>query len=103
MPQVKLDSEATRNQILDAARQRFTHYGFGKTTMADIASDCSMSAVHVYRYFENKHDIGAAMARHELHARIRGPNRVPNPRAHGLLWYNRTLTNARQTTRRRNP
>lgn len=62
MPQVKQDSELIRSQILDAARERFTRYGFGKTTMAEIARDCGMSAANLYRYFENKHDIGAAMA-----------------------------------------
>ena len=62
MPQTRQDSELIRSQILDAARARFTQYGFGKTTMAEIAQDCSMSAANLYRYFENKHDIGAAMA-----------------------------------------
>jgi AcrR family transcriptional regulator len=62
MPQVKQDQESMRGQILDSARERFTRYGFGKTTMVEIAKDCSMSAANLYRYFENKHDIGAAMA-----------------------------------------
>jgi len=63
MPQVQQDQALVRSQILDAARERFTRYGFGKTTMAEIARDCGMSAANLYRYFENKHDIGAAMTR----------------------------------------
>lgn len=63
MPQVQQDQTVVRGQILDAARQRFTRYGFGKTTMAEIARDCGMSASNLYRYFENKGDIGAAMTR----------------------------------------
>lgn len=58
----KLDEEAIRLQILDAALARFTNYGFGKTTMAEIASDTSMSAANLYRYFKNKHDIASACA-----------------------------------------
>lgn len=56
------DIEAVRQRILEAAGERFQQYGFGKTTMAEIAGDCGMSAANLYRYFENKHDIGAAMA-----------------------------------------
>ena len=49
-------------QILDAAEARFRTYGFGKTTMAEIASDIDMSTANLYRYFENKVAIGSAMA-----------------------------------------
>jgi AcrR family transcriptional regulator len=49
-----------RLQILDAAHRRFSAYGFGKTTMAEIADDVGMSAANLYRYFENKLDLGAA-------------------------------------------
>ena len=52
----------TRTQIIKAAEVRFTQYGYGKTTMAEIAKDCGMSAANLYRYYKNKLDIGAAMA-----------------------------------------
>lgn len=58
----KEDIEATRNRILEAAGERFRQFGFGKTTMVEIAGDCHMSAANLYRYFENKQDIGGAMA-----------------------------------------
>jgi AcrR family transcriptional regulator len=51
-----------REQILNAANRRFQQYGYGKTTMAEIASDVGMSAANLYRYFENKQDIGAGLA-----------------------------------------
>lgn len=54
--------EDIRAQILDAARDRFRTYGYNKTTMAEIAKDCEMSAANLYRYFENKLDIGANLA-----------------------------------------
>lgn len=52
----------THSQILTAAEERFSLYGYNKTTMAEIAGDCNMSAANLYRYFENKLDIGAALA-----------------------------------------
>jgi len=30
--------------------------------MAEVATDCSMSAANLYRYFENKLEIGIAIA-----------------------------------------
>ncbi len=51
-----------RERILAAAGERFRDFGYGKTTMAEIATDCAMSAANLYRYFNNKHDIGAALA-----------------------------------------
>ena len=56
-------TEAIKNNILDKAFVRFGRYGFGKTTMAEIAKDCDMSAGNLYRYFENKKEIGAGCAR----------------------------------------
>lgn len=56
------NQEETRARILDAAETRFRTYGYGKTTMAEIATDVDMSAANLYRFFENKLDIGAALA-----------------------------------------
>lgn len=49
-------------RILEAARQRFQRFGYNKTTMAEVAEDCQMSAANLYRYFENKQAIGAQLA-----------------------------------------
>lgn len=54
---------ATRERILSAASQRIKHYGYSKTTMAEIAADCDMSPANIYRFFESKIDIAEAMAR----------------------------------------
>jgi AcrR family transcriptional regulator len=54
---------STRERILHAAMMRIKHYGYGKTTMAEIASDCGMSPGNIYRFFEAKIDIAEAMAR----------------------------------------
>ncbi|HEC19006.1 MAG TPA: TetR/AcrR family transcriptional regulator [Gammaproteobacteria bacterium] len=55
-------TEETRMTILAAASQRFTQFGYNKTTMAEIAEDCDMSAANLYRFFKNKLDIGANLA-----------------------------------------
>ena len=55
-------TEEMSTKILDAAEARFRTFGYGKTTMAEIASDIGMSTANLYRYFENKLAIGAAMA-----------------------------------------
>ena len=53
---------STHDQILLAAKSRFGHYGFNKTTMVEIANDCDMSAANIYRHFNGKNDIIAALA-----------------------------------------
>jgi AcrR family transcriptional regulator len=57
------EKSATRDRILEAAINRIKHYGYGKTTMAEIAADCDMSPGNIYRFFEAKIDIAEAMAR----------------------------------------
>ncbi len=46
-----------RDIIMDAAERRFADYGYGKTTMAEIAEDCGMSVGNLYRHFKNKEAI----------------------------------------------
>ncbi|MFN0318092.1 MAG: TetR/AcrR family transcriptional regulator [Burkholderiales bacterium] len=50
-----------RARILEASQERFSQFGYGKTTMAEVAKDCGMSAANLYRYFENKQDIGVQL------------------------------------------
>lgn len=61
MPIENLDD--TAKQILDAASRRFLHYGYGKTTMSEIAQDCNMSTGNLYRYFPSKLDIAEMFVR----------------------------------------
>ena len=44
-------SEAIRGQIVAAAKKRFSHFGYAKTTMAEVAADCDMSPGNLYRFF----------------------------------------------------
>jgi len=52
---------ARRRQILDAAAACFARDGFHRTSMQDIVRESGISAGLVYRYFEGKDDVIAAI------------------------------------------
>ena len=52
---------ARRRQILDAAAACFARDGFHRTSMQDIVRESGISAGLVYRYFEGKDDMIAAI------------------------------------------
>src|ERR1700709_2399568 len=52
-----------REKILEAAYQRFLHYGYSKTTMNEIAGDLSMSKALLYYYFPDKSQLYIAVMR----------------------------------------
>lgn len=74
----KETSDDIRQQILVAASNRFSQFGYNKTTMAEIAKDCDMSAANLYRFFENKLDIGANLACGCLNDKIAGAQEIVN-------------------------
>jgi len=55
--------EIKKNQILEAAYNRFSHYGYAKTTMNDIAGDLAMSKALLYYYFPDKSQLYAGIVR----------------------------------------
>ena len=59
------ETQQIREKIMQAARARFAHYGYPKTTIADVAADCAMSPGNLYRFFKGKIDIAAEIARRE--------------------------------------
>jgi AcrR family transcriptional regulator len=52
-----------KEKILEAAYQRFLHYGYSKTTMNEIAGDLSMSKALLYYYFPDKSQLYIAVMR----------------------------------------
>jgi len=52
-----------REKILEAAYQRFLHYGYSKTTMNEIAGDLSLSKALLYYYFPDKSSLYVAVMR----------------------------------------
>jgi AcrR family transcriptional regulator len=55
--------EERRQEILDAARKVFVDKGYAAATMNDIAAEADVAAGSIYRYFDNKADLIAAVAR----------------------------------------
>ncbi len=53
----------TRRAILEAARTRFLHYGFKKTTIDEVAADAGIAKGTVYLYFCNKEELLLTIAR----------------------------------------
>ena len=48
------EPEKIREKIIDAAVERFLHYGYPKTTIAELAGDCAMSPGNIYRFFKGR-------------------------------------------------
>lgn len=73
--------EEIKQAIIAAAMERLARYGYGKTTMAELAGDCKMSAGNLYRYFMSKLDIAEEIARQSFirtAERLREVVRRPN-------------------------
>ncbi|ARD29374.1 TetR family transcriptional regulator [Acinetobacter lactucae] len=47
-----------RDQILSAATEHFSRYGYEKTTVSDLAKSISFSKAYIYKFFESKQAIG---------------------------------------------
>src|SRR3954471_10143270 len=50
-----------RDQIVEAADEHFSHYGYGKTTVADLAKAIGLSKAYTYKFFDSKQAIGEAI------------------------------------------
>lgn len=53
---------ALREGIVAAAQRLFEHFGFDKTSVADIAKELEVSPAYVYKFFDSKAAIGEAVA-----------------------------------------
>lgn len=47
-----------RNQIVIAATEHFSRYGYEKTTVSDLAKVIGFSKAYIYKFFESKQAIG---------------------------------------------
>jgi len=57
---------AIRDQIIEAANEHFGHYGYGKTTVSDLAKHIGFSKAYIYKFFDSKHAIGEAICARQL-------------------------------------
>jgi AcrR family transcriptional regulator len=58
--------DATRDRLIEGAAACFYRHGVAKTTIDDVANEVSLSRRTVYRYFNNKNELFAAVISHEL-------------------------------------
>ena len=62
----KSDDEGRKNRILDTAVSLFTHYGYDKTTVSDIAREAGISKGAIYLHFESKDALLEALIYREM-------------------------------------
>ncbi|WP_323142915.1 TetR/AcrR family transcriptional regulator [Massilia phyllosphaerae] len=55
-----------RTQIVDAASEYFTHYGYEKTTVSDLAKSIGFSKAYIYKFFDSKQAIGEVICANRL-------------------------------------
>lgn len=55
--------ESIRRTILKAAIKRFSHFGFNKTSMAEIASDAGITKTKLYYYYSDKEELEQCVLR----------------------------------------
>ncbi|QEI07842.1 TetR/AcrR family transcriptional regulator [Pigmentiphaga aceris] len=57
-----------REQIVSAANEHFAKYGYGKTTVSDLAKEIGFSKAYIYKFFDSKQAIGEAICNQCLDA-----------------------------------
>ena len=63
-----------RDQIVAAATEHFSRYGYEKTTVSDLAKAIGFSKAYIYKFFESKQAIGemiCANCLHEIESEVR--------------------------------
>ena len=57
---------SVREQIVEAAGEHFSHYGYDKTTVSDLAKAIGFSKAYIYKFFDSKQAIGEAICTQTL-------------------------------------
>jgi len=68
--------ESPRERIFDAARRLFGTKGFHPTTIAELAGEARVSMGQLYRHFDSKDAIIAAIAEQESQTRLAAMHRI---------------------------
>jgi|SRR5690242_13642356 len=55
-----------RTQIVEAAEEYFSHYGYEKTTVSDLAKAIGFSKAYIYKFFDSKQAIGEVICSDRL-------------------------------------
>lgn len=66
-PQLRGPSDHdVRDQIIEAATEYFGLYGYGKTTVSDLAKAIGFSKAYIYKFFDSKQAIGEVICSNRL-------------------------------------
>lgn len=57
-----------RVQIVEAAAEHFSRYGYEKTTVSDLAKTIGFSKAYIYKFFDSKQAIGEVICANTLNA-----------------------------------
>ncbi|MCP2122236.1 UNVERIFIED_ORG: AcrR family transcriptional regulator [Pantoea agglomerans] len=57
---------SVREQIVEAAFEHFGHYGYEKTTVAELAKSIGFSKAYIYKFFDSKQAIGEVICANRL-------------------------------------
>lgn len=57
-----------RAQIVEAAAEHFSRYGYEKTTVSDLAKEIGFSKAYIYKFFDSKQAIGEVICTNTLNA-----------------------------------
>jgi len=55
-----------RTQIVDAATDYFTRFGYEKTTVSDLAKEIGFSKAYIYKFFQSKQAIGEVICANRI-------------------------------------
>ncbi|KMM74354.1 AcrR family transcriptional regulator [Xanthomonas sp. NCPPB 1128] len=68
-PQLRGPSDHdVRDQIVEAATDYFGRYGYGKTTVSELAKAIGFSKAYIYKFFDSKQAIGEVICSNRLSA-----------------------------------
>jgi len=67
---------AVRDQIVEAANEHFSRYGYEKTTVSDLAKAIGFSKAYIYKFFDSKQAIGEAICAKTLSALLAAVDEV---------------------------
>lgn len=67
-----------RDQIVAAANEHFSQYGYGKTTVSDLAKAIGFSKAYIYKFFDSKQAIGEAICANCLAEIVRAVEQAIN-------------------------
>ncbi|WP_233967206.1 TetR/AcrR family transcriptional regulator [Pectobacterium polaris] len=64
-PRGPLD-HSVRDQVVEAAKEHFGHFGYEKTTVSDLAKAIGFSKAYIYKFFDSKQAIGEVICASRL-------------------------------------